>query len=249
MEAAADRIMYGPTEARQPMGRSGRILAKRLGIDAMRLNCSLRANYARIYNDYLKGDRNMTTTYTDYKAIQKTARDAAVKAHITGKTVRDLVLDPVVTFTAETPTEKAHAFRYTVDALRVATDEQKKTVRHACEVIALNVAYVAQELRKDDGAPKVHRREVVERLKEVANALNLGVGAVNKDAALLVEWCTRAKTEGRTTDTAISANVWRQVQKLFSNKLNAHEARLKVGKDFVRAANEPAVEPAATPAA
>ena len=167
--------------------------------------------------------------------LQKTARDAAVKAHIAGKTVRDLVLDPVVTFTAETPKEKAHAFRYTVDALRVATDDQKKTVKHACEVIALNVAYVAQELRKDDGAPKVHRREVVERLKEVANALNLGVGAVNKDAALLVEWCTRAKTEGRTTDTAISANVWRQVQKLFTNKLNAHEARLKVGKDFVRA--------------
>lgn len=170
---------------------------------------------------------------TDYNAIQKTARDAAVKAHIAGKTVRDLVLDPVVTFTAETPKEKAHAFRYTVDALRVATDEQKKTVKHACEVIALNVAYVAQELRKDDGAPKVHRREVVERLKEVANALNLGVGAVNKDAALLVEWCTRAKTEGRTTDTAISANVWRQVQKLFTNKLNAHEARLKVGKNVV----------------
>ena len=86
---------------------------------------------------------------TDYNAIQKTARDAAVKAHIAGKTVRDLVLDPVVTFTAETPKEKAHAFRYTVDALRVATDEQKKTVRHACEVIALNVAYVAQELRMD----------------------------------------------------------------------------------------------------
>lgn len=170
---------------------------------------------------------------TDYNAIQKTARDAAIKAHIAGKTVRDLVLDPVVTFTAETPKEKAHAFRYTVDALRVATDEQKKTVKHACEVIALNVAYVAQELRKDDGAPKVHRREVVERLKEVANALNLGVGAVNKDAALLVEWCTRAKTEGRTTDTAISANVWRQVQKLFTNKLNAHEARLKVGKNVV----------------
>ena len=170
---------------------------------------------------------------TDYKAIQKTARDAAVKAHIAGKTVRDLVLDPVVTFTAETPKEKAHAFRYTVDALRVATDDQKKTVKHACEVIALNVAYVAQELRKDDGAPKVHRREVVERLKEVANALNLGVGAVNKDAALLVEWCTRAKTEGRTTDTAISANVWRQVQKLFTNKLNAHEARVKVGKNVV----------------
>ena len=169
----------------------------------------------------------------DYRAIQKTARDAAIKAHIAGKTVRDLVLDPVVTFTAETPKEKAHAFRYTVDALRVATDEQKKTVRHACEVIALNVAYVAQELRKDDGAPKVHRREVVERLKEVANALNLGVGAVNKDAALLVEWCTRAKTEGRTTDTAISANVWRQVQKLFTNKLNAHEARVKVGKNVV----------------
>ena len=182
---------------------------------------------------------------TDYKAIQKTARDAAVKAHIAGKTVRDLVLDPVVTFTAETPKEKAHAFRYTVDALRVATDEQKKTVKHACEVIALNVAYVAQELRKDDGAPKVHRREVVERLKEVANALNLGVGAVNKDAALLVEWCTRAKTEGRTTDTAISANVWRQVQKLFTNKLNAHEARLKVGKDFVDKAPE---APAATEA-
>lgn len=170
---------------------------------------------------------------TDYNAIQKTARDAAIKAHIAGKTVRDLVLDPVVTFTAETPKEKAHAFRYTVDALRVATDEQKKTVKHACEVIALNVAYVAQELRKDDGAPKVHRREVVERLKEVANALNLGVGAVNKDAALLVEWCTRAKTEGRTTDTAISANVWRQVQKLFTNKLNAHEARVKVGKNVV----------------
>ena len=170
---------------------------------------------------------------TDYKAIQKTARDAAVKAHIAGKTVRDLVLDPVVTFTAETPKEKAHAFRYTVDALRVATDDQKKTVKHACEVIALNVAYVAQELRKDDGAPKVHRREMVERLKEVANALNLGVGAVNKDAALLVEWCTRAKTEGCTTDTAISANVWRQVQKLFTNKLNAHEARLKVGKNVV----------------
>ena len=169
----------------------------------------------------------------DYRAIQKTARDAAVKAHIAGKTVRDLVLDPVVTFTAETPKEKAHAFRYTVDALRVATDEQKKTVKHACEVIALNVAYVAQELRKDDGAPKVHRREVVERLKEVANALNLGVGAVNKDAALLVEWCTRAKTEGRTTDTAISANVWRQVQKLFTNKLNAYEARVKVGKNVV----------------
>ena len=170
---------------------------------------------------------------TDYNAIQKTARDAAIKAHIAGKTVRDLVLDPVVTFTAETPKEKAHAFRYTVDALRVATDEQKKTVKHACEVITLNVAYVAQELRKDDGAPKVHRREVVERLKEVANALNLGVGAVNKDAALLVEWCTRAKTEGRTTDTAISANVWRQVQKLFTNKLNAHEARVKVGKNVV----------------
>ena len=170
---------------------------------------------------------------TDYNAIQKTARDAAIKAHIAGKTVRDLVLDPVVTFTAETPKEKAHAFRYTVDALRVATDDQKKTVKHACEVIALNVAYVAQELRKDDGAPKVHRREVVERLKEVANALGLGVGAVNKDAALLVEWCTRAKTEGRTTDTAISANVWRQVQKLFTNKLNAHEARVKVGKNVV----------------
>ena len=169
----------------------------------------------------------------DYRAIQKTARDAAVKAHIAGKTVRDLVLDPVVTFTAETPKEKAHAFRYTVDALRVATDDQKKTVKHACEVIALNVAYVAQELRKDDGAPKVHRREVVERLKEVANALNLGVGAVNKDAALLVEWCTRAKTEGRTTDTAISANVWRQVQKLFTNKLNAYEAHVKVGKNVV----------------
>lgn len=170
---------------------------------------------------------------TDYNAIRKTARDAAVKAHIAGKTVRDLVLDPVVTFTAETPKEKAHAFHYTVDALRVATDDQKKTVKHACEIIALNVAYVAQELRKDDGAPKVHRREVVERLKEVANALNLGVGAVNKDAALLVEWCTRAKTEGRTTDTAISANVWRQVQKLFTNKLNAHEARVKVGKNVV----------------
>lgn len=175
----------------------------------------------------------MTAAYTDYRTIQKTARDAAVKAHIAGKTVRDLVLDPVVTFTAETPKEKAYAFHYTVDALRVATDDQKKTVRHACEVIALNVAYVAQELRKDDGAPKVHRREVVERLKEVANALNLGVGAVNKDAALLVEWCTRAKTEGRTTDTAISANVWRQVQKLFTNKLNAHEARVKVGKNVV----------------
>lgn len=175
----------------------------------------------------------MTATNTNYKELQRTARDVAIKAHIAGKTVRDLVLDPVVTFTAETPKEKAHAFRYTVDALRVATDEQKKTVKHACEVIALNVAYVAQELRKDDGAPKVHRREVVERLKEVANALNLGVGAVNKDAALLVEWCTRAKTEGRTTDTAISANVWRQVQKLFTNKLNAHEARVKVGKNVV----------------
>ena len=57
----------------------------------------------------------MTATYTDYRTIQKTARDAAVKAHIAGKTVRDLVLDPVVTFTAETPKEKAHAFRYTVD--------------------------------------------------------------------------------------------------------------------------------------
>ena len=190
----------------------------------------------------------MPTTNTNYKELQKTARDAAVKAHIASKTVRDLVLDPVVTFTAETPKEKAHAFRYTVDALRVATDEQKKTVRHACEVIALNVAYVAQELRKDDGAPKVHRREVVERLKEVANALNLGVGAVNKDAALLVEWCTRAKTQGRTTDTAISANVWRQVQKLFTNKLNAHEARLKVGKDFVRAV-EPAANASEQPAA
>ena len=170
---------------------------------------------------------------TDYNAIQKTARDAAIKAHIAGKTVRDLVLDPVVTFTAETPKEKAHAFRYTVDALRVATDDQKKTVKHACEVIALNVAYVAQELRKDDGAPKVHRREIVERLKEVANALNLGVGAVNKDAALLVEWCTRDKSDGRTTDTAISAIVWRQVQNLFTNKLKAHEARVKVGKNVV----------------
>ena len=177
---------------------------------------------------------------TDYNAIQKTARDAAIKAHIAGKTVRDLVLDPVVTFTAETPKEKAHAFRYTVDALRVATDDQKKTVKHACEVIALNVAYAALEMRRTDDAPKVHRREIVERLKEVANALNLGVGAVNKDAALLVEWCTRAKTEGRTTDTAISANVWRQVQKLFTNKLNAHEARLKVGKDFVDKAPEAA---------
>ena len=116
---------------------------------------------------------------TDYKAIQKTARDAAVKAHIAGKTVRDLVLDPVVTFTAETPKEKAHAFRYTVDALRVATDEQKKTVKHACEVIALNVAYAALEMRRTDDAPKVHRREIVERLKEAANALNLGVGAVS----------------------------------------------------------------------
>ena len=182
---------------------------------------------------------------TDYNAIQKTARDAAVKAHIAGKTVRDLVLDPVVTFTAETPKEKAHAFRYTVDALRVATDEQKKAVRHACEVIALNVAYAALEMRRTDDAPKVHRREIVERLKEVANALNLGVGAVNKDAALLVEWCTRAKTEGRTTDTAISANVWRQAQKLLTNKLNAHEARLKVGKDFVDKAPE---APAATEA-
>ena len=124
---------------------------------------------------------------TDYNAIQKTARDAAVKAHIAGKTVRDLVLDPVVIFTAETPKEKAHAFRYTVDALRVATDDQKKTVKHACEVIALNVAYAALEMRRTDDAPKVHRREIVERLKEVANALNLGVGAVNKDAALLVE--------------------------------------------------------------
>ena len=174
---------------------------------------------------------------TDYNAIQKTARDAAVKAHIAGKTVRDLVLDPVVTFTAETPKEKAHAFRYTVDALRVATDEQKKTVKHACEVIALNVAL---EMRRTDDAPKVHRREIVERLKEAANALGLGVGATNKDVALLVEWCTRAKTEGRTTDTAISANVWRQVQKLFTNKLNAHEARLKVGKDFVRAVEQSA---------
>ena len=108
-----------------------------------------------------------------------------------------------------------------MDALRVATDDQKKTVKHACEVIALNVAYAALEMRRTDDAPKVHRREIVERLKEAANALNLGVGAVNKDAALLVEWSTRAKTEGRTTDTAISANVWRQVQKLFTNKLNA----------------------------
>lgn len=169
----------------------------------------------------------------DYRAIQKTARDAAVKAHIAGKTVRDLVLDPVVTFTAETPKEKAHAFRYTVDALRVATDEQKKTVRHACEVIALNVAYAALEMRRTDDAPKVHRREIVERLKEAADALGLGVGATNKDVALLVEWCTRAKTEGRTTDTAISANVWRQVQKLFTNKLNAYEAHVKVGKNVV----------------
>ena len=170
---------------------------------------------------------------TDYKAIQKTARDAAVKAHIAGKTVRDLVLDPVVTFTAETPKEKAHAFHYTVDALRVATDEQKKTVRHACEVIALNIAYAALEMRRTDDAPKVHRREIVERLKEAADALSLGVGATNKDVTLLVEWCTRAKTEGRTTDTAISANVWRQVQKLFTNKLNAYEAHVKVGKNVV----------------
>ena len=177
---------------------------------------------------------------TDYNAIQKTARDAAVKAHIAGKTVRDLVLDPVVTFTAETPKEKAHAFRYTVDALRVATDEQKKTVRHACEVIALNIAYAALEMRRTDDAPKVHRREIVERLKEVADALGLGVGATNKDVALLVEWCTRAKTEGRTTDTAISANVWRQVQKLFTNKLNAYEAHVKVGKNVVAKAPEAA---------
>lgn len=175
----------------------------------------------------------MTTTYTDYKAIQKTARDAAIKAHIAGKTVRDLVLDPVVTFTAEPPKEKAHAFRYTVDALRVATDDQKKAVKHACEVIALNIAYAALEMRRTDDAPKVHRREIVERLKEVADALSLGVGATNKDVALLVEWCTRAKTEGRTTDTAISANVWRQVQKLFTNKLNAYEAHVKVGKNVV----------------
>ena len=175
----------------------------------------------------------MTATYTDYRTIQKTARDAAVKAHIAGKTVRDLVLDPVVTFTAETPKEKAHAFRYTVDALRVATDDQKKTVKHACEVIALNVAYAALEMRRTDDAPKVHRREIVERLKEAADALSLGVGATNKDVALLVEWCTRAKTEGRTTDTAISANVWRQVQKLFTNKLNAYEAHVKVGKNVV----------------
>ena len=169
----------------------------------------------------------------DYRTIQKTARDAAVKTHIAGKTVRDLVLDPVVTFTAETPKEKAHAFRYTVDAMRVATDDQKKTVKHACEVIALNIAYAALEMRRTDDAPKVHRREIVERLKEAADALGLGVGATNKDVTLLVEWCTRAKTEGRTTDTAISANVWRQVQKLFTNKLNAYEAHVKVGKNVV----------------
>ena len=175
----------------------------------------------------------MTTTNTNYKELQKTARDAAIKAHIAGKTVRDLVLDPVVTFTAETPKEKAHAFRYTVDALRVATDDQKKTVKHACEVIALNIAYAALEMRRTDDAPKVHRREIVERLKEAADALSLGVGATNKDVTLLVEWCTRAKTEGRTTDTAISANVWRQVQKLFTNKLNAYEAHVKVGKNVV----------------
>lgn len=215
----------------------------------MRLNCSLRDNYTRIYNDYLKGDRNMTATYTDYRTIQKTARDAAVKAHIAGKTVRDLVLDPVVTFTAETPKEKAHAFRYTVDAMRVATDEQKKTVKHACEVIALNIAYAALEMRRTDDAPKVHRREIVERLKEAADALSLGVGATNKDVALLVEWCTRAKTEGRTTDTAISANVWRQVQKLFTNKLNAHEAHVKVGKNVVDKVPEAPAAPEAASAA
>ena len=56
----------------------------------------------------------MTATYTDYRTIQKTARDAAVKAHIAGKTVRDLVLDPVVTFTAESPPKRRRTLSATL---------------------------------------------------------------------------------------------------------------------------------------
>lgn len=147
--------------------------------------------------------------------------------------MRDLILDPEAVFFCETEREKSKRFTVTVNALNNATDEQKKIVREHVKMVGLLVSYVALELRKNDGQPKPHRAAMVERLKAIANTLELGVGAVNKDAAILTEWCTGAVTHGKQTDTKIRANVWPLIQHLFTNKLNAYEARMQVGKDYV----------------
>ena len=177
--------------------------------------------------------KTATITVKDYAQIKKDAQKLAIKTHTEGKSVRDLMLDPVAVYFCETEKEKSKTFSVVVNALDNATDDQKKAVATHVKMVGLLVSYVALELRKLDGQPKTHRAAMVERLKAIANTLELGVGAVNKDAAILTEWCTGAVTHGKQTDTKIRADVWPLIQRLFTNKLNAYEARMQVGKDYV----------------
>ena len=169
----------------------------------------------------------------DYAQLKKEAQNTAIKAHIEGKDVRALLKNPVVTFTAETEKEKAHVFYYRLNVLRHVTDgDAKKAVTDTCKLIAQQIAHVAVELRANSDSPKIHRKELLRHLNTVAKVLGLeDVSFGNRDAANLVEWATRAKSDGEHTDTVINANAWSVVQKLLTNKLNAYDAKMLIGKD------------------
>ena len=169
----------------------------------------------------------------DFAQIKKEAQAAAIKEHIAGKDVRALLKNPVVTYTAETEREKAHVFRYRLNILNYMADgDAKKVVCDACKLIAQQVAHVAVELRVNNDNPKIHRKEMLRHLNTVTAALKLeDVSFGNRDAALLVEWATHAKANGDCTDTVINANAWSVVQKLLTNKLNAYDAKMLIGKD------------------
>ena len=169
----------------------------------------------------------------DYAQLKKDAQNTAIKAHIAGKDIRALLKNPVVTFTAETEKEKEHVYRYRLNVLSHVTDSNtKKVVNDACKLIAQQIAHVSVELRANSDSPKLHRKELLRHLNTVTNALGLkDVSFGNRDAAVLVEWATRAKANGDCTDTVISTNAWSVVQKLLTNKLNAYDAKMLIGKD------------------
>ena len=169
----------------------------------------------------------------DFAQMKKDAQNTAIKEHVAGKDVRDLLKNPVVTYTAETEREKAHVFRYRLNVLNYMKEgDAKKLVYDACKLIAQQVAHVSVELRANSDAPKIHRKEMLRHLNTVTASLKLDdVHFGNRDAALIVEWATHAKANGDCTDTVINANAWSVVQKLLTNKLNAYDAKMLIGKD------------------
>lgn len=173
-----------------------------------------------------------TKTVSTITDAQRAASKAAVAEYVKGKAVRDLIKSPVVpyTYTVDGQTIKAIA---RIDALRyVDSAETRKAIRDKAQYIAQQVAFVQQELGKD--APKVHRKAMLSALADVTGLLGLDdVKFGNRDAAFIVATCTRGKraSGSATTDLAVSGSAWRAVLSLLTNKLNAYDAKLLIGKN------------------